>query len=484
MGNGFAIEPTSGKIFSPVSGRITFIAATRHAFGITTNEGAEIMVHLGIDTVELDGIPFKLNIFTDTKVKAGQAIGIMDLDSIKKSQKLATVMVVITNSVEFLKELKYPTGHINATKLVAVATSNFQNNIDESVDDNTYPQIAKKIIQGVGGKDNIKYLIHCITRLRFYLKDNSLADDKTVNQVSKVMDVTRATGQYQVVIGHDVQKIYDEIVNETGLGRQSSSDKGSKKPPNDHNRCKNLSNNINDHLGSFLGVMTGAMSPMINILAGAGIFQAILSVIVQVGLLPKSSGTYLFFNSFVSAIFYALPIFIGYSAAKMLKSNPLVLAVVGTILINPNLLQGMTTSATILKIPTIWTSYSSTIFPIIFAAWVAGYLERFLKKVIPELIRPIFLPISEIIILSTMTYAIVGPGIITLSKDISYGLQWLYNLCPALAGFLFDGVYQMLTVVGLHWAITPIVFNDLATFGHSYLNALISITFVAQIGAL
>lgn len=470
MGKGFGVEPDKNKIFAPVSGIVAYVAGTLHAFGITTADGAEVLVHMGINTVELSGAPFTLNISVGQSITAGQEVGSMDIQKIKNSGRPTTVVVAITNTEDYLRDIKVEVGKKNATETAALVTPKIVRPKEKP--NISYSQIATEIIKNVGGKENIKSLIHCITRLRFYLKDESLANDKAIRSIPKVIDIAHGAGQYQVVIGQEVTNIYNEIIKQIGT------DFANKPIKNDSTKHFTFTQEMKKGLSSFLSVLTESIAPLVGILGGAGVFKGILAILVQFNIMNKASVTYLLLNSIPKGVFYFIPVLLGYTAAKKLHSNPIILAVVGAILVY------FSTVATYLPLPTIITNYASSIFPIIFAAWIAKPLEKLLKKTIPKILQTMFLPIIEIIILLLIITVIAGPIILFASYKLSDGVDIVYNWNPGFIGLLVDGFYQFLITMGLHWIVIPVALNDLATNGHSYLNALLSITMVAQGGAV
>jgi len=195
MGKGFGIEPSDGKIVAPVSGEVTMIATTKHAIGLKTINGMEVLLHLGIDTVELGGKPYQLRVKMGTKVVAGQDLASMDLAEIKKAGKPATVMTVITNSAAnnyqlFLNELDQLVAAGDSVAMVTgdgVTATVSSAKPSVKVGDGKYDQLANDIIKNVGGPENVNSLIHCITRLRFYLKDESIAKTSVISRSSSAV---------------------------------------------------------------------------------------------------------------------------------------------------------------------------------------------------------------------------------------------------------------------------------------------------------
>lgn len=492
MGQGFAIEPSSGDIVSPVDGEVTLVSETKHAFGIHTDDGADILVHLGIDTVELKGEPFTVNIKQGDRVSAGDHIVKMDLKMVKDAGKQTTVILAITNSKDILQKLM-TTGFDNevlAGDTVAVASINPTSESTQPVKTTggKYDQLATEIIKNVGGVTNINSLIHCITRLRFYLKDDAKANDKVIENLDGVISVAKAGGQYQVVIGQAVTDVYDAVIAQ--IGEKYTNAEATAQAVDETTKAEQQSvwGKVKQGASNFIGVLTASMIPIIGILAGSGILKGILAALTGFKILSTTSGTYVILNAVGDATFYFLPIVLGFTAARKLGSDPIVLAIVGGVLIYPQIVllagKASTASTSFLGIPTTLVSYTSSVFPIIVAAWLGKYVEKFLKKIIPTYLQSVFVPILEALVLSLVVLIGIGPIITLLSKGLSNGLVSIYNFSPTLSGFVLGGVYQTMVIFGLHWGLIPIVINDIATNGHSYINSILSITMVAQGGAV
>lgn len=493
MGQGFAIEPTDGKVVSPVDGTVTLVSETKHAFGIKTPDGADVLVHLGIDTVDLKGEPFTVLIKQGDRVKMGQDVVKMDLKEITDAGKQKTVILAITNSKDILQQLMTKEFDQNITAGSTVAVASIKKLIDkkpQKVGSGKYDQLAADIVENVGGTENINSLIHCITRLRFYLKDDSKANDNAIENLDGVISVAKAGGQYQVVIGQAVTDVYDAVIAQIGpeFTNDNATAEAVKKTTEEANQKNDSWSVIKRGISNFIGVLTASMIPIIGILAGSGILKGILAALTGFKVLSTTSGTYVILNSIGDATFYFLPIILGFTAAKKLGSDPIVLGIVGGIIIYPSIVtlasKASTANTSFLGIPTTLVSYTSSVFPIIVAAWLGKYVEKFLKKVIPLYVRSVFVPILEALILSLVIIIGVGPIITVLSKGLSDGLVSIYSFSPTLSGFVLGGVYQAMVIFGLHWGLIPIVINDIATNGHSYINSILSINMVAQGGAV
>ena len=491
MGVGFAIEPVAGQVYAPVSGQVTMVAETKHAVGLRTATGLEVLIHLGLDTVELKGRPYELMVKVGEQVVAGQALVRMDLAMIKQAHKAATVITVVTNSVALHAQLflKAEAGLVQPQVPVAMVTTSEEaasaKSSSATGQTETATQLAAQIIQGVGGANNIVSVIHCITRLRFYLKDETQVQRVSLTELAGVIDVAQAADQFQVVIGPAVNDVYDAVMAQLGPQFMDKNPEIGVKPSKQKSRS--LLGGIKQGLSNLIGVMTASMIPVIGILAGSGILKGILAALAGAKILNPTDGTYVVLNAVGDAVFYFLPIILGFTAAKRLGSNPIVLAVVGGILVYPSLIsaagKAATAQITVFGLPVHLMTYSASVFPIILAAWLGVYVEKGLKKLLPVALRGVFSPIIEALVLSLVILGIVGPLITVASQGLADAILATYNFSPALSGFVVGGLYQLMVIFGLHWGLVPIVVNDLATNGHSYLNALVSVTMVAQGGA-
>ncbi|KRN29255.1 beta-glucosides PTS, EIIABC [Lactobacillus selangorensis] len=499
IGDGFGIQPTDTKVVAPVTGSVELVAGTKHAIGFRTDDGMEVLVHLGIDTVEMNGAPFTISIKEGDAVTEGQPIGTMDIDMIKKAGKSTDVMTVITNTKDVVDKLEAKQGDVTAGEAVATVTLKdaMAAATDEKVStkpkkgEGKYDELAKQIVKDVGGPENVSSVIHCITRVRFYLKDDNKANDDAIKNLDGVIDVAKAGGQYQVVIGPGVADVYDAVVKQLGPGFGDQSQQAAapkRKAP------KGFFPKIGFYLSSLIGVITASMMPIIGLLAAAGILKGFLSLATSFKWISATSTTYTIINAMGDATFYFLPILVGFTAAKRLGANQIIVAVIGGVLAYPtiiklsattgNIVFGVGMNATFFGIPLHVASYTYSIFPMIAAAWMASVLEPWLKKHISASVSMIVNPLLEVFLVSAAVLIIVGPVISLISAGIADGLVAVYKASPAISGLIIGGFYQCLVIFGLHWAVIPIVASQIATTGHSMINAIISATMVAQSGAV
>ena len=477
MGDGFGLTPTDNTVLAPGSGTISMIAETKHAIGITTKDGLEVLVHMGVDTVGLKGEPFDVVIKDGQEVKAGDQIATMNIEMIKAKDLDTTIMTLITNSSMKLDGLDVTEGKAEAGDTVARAYLK-ESKEDSSDKKLSYDELATFIIKNVGGKDNINNLIHCITRLRFYLKDESKANDDILKNQRGILDVMHAGGQYQVVIGNEVTNVYDAVMKQLpGL---------SDNPAPQTNNQDDGKNPVSRAFSNLIGFITGSMSPVIGVIAASGIIKGLLALLTlpQLGaLLSVKSPVYVTVSAMADSAFFFLPVLVGFAAAKRLGSDPMIAAVIGGFLVYPQMItwgKSMTTMFSLGSWNFQFLNYSYSIFPMILAAWLAKECEQWLKKVLPSYLQMIFTPLITILVVSTITLVITGPIIQGAANGIAVFINWLVSASGWVGGLIIGAFYQLLVIFGLHWGVVPLVAQQIASTGQSSLNAIICATMVSQ----
>lgn len=474
MGKGFGLNPTDSTIVSPVSGTISMIAETKHAIGITTDDGLEVLIHMGIDTVTLKGKGFTLSCEPNQKIVAGQEIATMDLEVVKQAGLDTTIMVIITNTADKLEQLEVQTGEATSGDIVATAILKGEEKKDINPKD--YDALATEIIDLVGGKDNINNVIHCFTRLRFTLKDEGIAKTDQLKSTNGVIDVMQASGQYQVVIGQAVESVFDEVTKKIG---QTSNETSSDDKPKEGNPLKRWGSEL-------IGVITGSMSPVVGVIMASGIIKGILALLTlpQLGaILSTTSHLYITISAMADAAFFFLPILVGFSAAKRLGADPMITAVIGAFLTYPQIVEWGTKGQEMFHLFGLnfnFINYTYSIFPMIVAAWLVKVIGNWLKKHLPTYVRSILTPLLTILLVATITIVVTGPIIQNVANGIATFINWIVGASGWLGGLVIGGFYQLLVIFGLHWGVVPLVAQQIASTGETPLNAIISVTMVAQ----
>lgn len=341
-----------------------------------------------------------------------------------------------------------------------------------------YTKLAQTIIENVGGQENIANVIHCITRLRFYLKDEGKANDDVLKNTTGVLDVIHASGQYQVVIGNEVTNVFDAVVSQLG---PSFSGEATPAPAEDDGK-----NPVGRAMGNLIGFITGSMSPVVGVIAASGIIKGILALLTlpQLGsLLSPTSLVYISVSAMADSAFFFLPILVGFAAAKRLGSDPIVAAVIGGVLTYPQLVTFGKAFKLMFEVGGFkfqFLNYTYSIFPMILAAWLAKKVGDWLKDHLPSYLQMIFNPLITILVVSTITLVVTGPVIQGFANGIADLINWMVHVSGWLGGLLIGGFYQLLVIFGLHWGVVPLVAQQITGSGESALNAIISTTMVSQ----
>lgn len=326
-----------------------------------------------------------------------------------------------------------------------------------------FKETAKGILSGVGGVENISNMTHCATRLRLNLKDASKADDEVVKAVDGVVNVINKAGQYQVLIGTEVPHVYDEFEalvkgdNSNVLSESGSSDEGL--------------------LGKLFSSISAIFAPLLPALAGSGILRGLLILAVQVGLITESSGTYTILFSASMAVFYFLPVLLAFTSARRFGASPYISALIGAALLHPDLIALMGTSGngvttSFFGIPTVLMNYNSTVVPIILSIWAFSYLYKFLDKHIPETLKLVVVPLVSLIIMVPLTLIVIGPIGVYTGEAIANVVNWLIERSGVLTGILIGGGWSVLVSFGVHWAVNPIMINNISQYGFDYICPL------------
>ncbi len=347
-----------------------------------------------------------------------------------------------------------------------------------------YSKLADTIVKDVGGKGNVKSMIHCISRLRFYLKDEDKAKDEDLKNTPGIIDVIRASGQYQVVIGSEVSHVYDAVMNHLGPEfveeDQTAAETGGSSP------APQKGNVVTRAFGNLIGFITGAMSPVIGVIAAAGIIKGLLALLSmpQLGsLLKPTSATYITVSAMADSAFYFLPILVGFAAAKKLNSDPIIAAVIGGVLAYPQIVtwgKGFKTMFEIGGFHFQFLNYTYSIFPMILAAWMAKILGDWLNDHMPSYLQMIFNPLIIVLVVSAITLVVTGPIIQGFANGLADFINWLVKASGWVGGLLIGGFYQILVIFGLHWGVVPLVTQQISGSGQSALNAIISVTMASQ----
>ncbi len=333
-----------------------------------------------------------------------------------------------------------------------------------------YEQLAKQIVKEVGGKDNINGLTHCITRLRFKLKDESKANDDVLKNMEGVVTVMKSGGQYQVVIGNHVPKVFEDVCRVAGISEDAASSSS---------ETKGIFNKLID-------IISGCFQPFLGVLAAAGMIKGFNALFIYFNLYTDASGTAMMLNAIGDSIFMFFPIIIGYTSARKFKLNPFTGMIIGATLcygaiqtaavaakgLDPIVLFGgtffeSTAYIKFLGIPWITGNYLSTVVPVIAIVGFAAQIEKLAKKYVPEMVQSFIVPFMVLLISLPIGLLVIGPIFNVLTTIISDSFNWMYGISPIIYAGLVGFFWQILVIFGLHWALIPVFLIQLGEQGYS-----------------
>lgn len=339
-----------------------------------------------------------------------------------------------------------------------------------------YKKTAEQIVENIGGKENIASLTHCITRVRFKLKDDSKASAQAVKKVPGVINVIEQGGQFQVVIGNEVEDVFNAVQDVTGI-TGSAIDVVEK----DDLKVKGK------FMDRVIDLVTNIFTPILPALIGAGMIRSLLMVLTKFAGLPTDSGFYLVVNEIYNAIFSYLPVYLAYAAAVKWRCNPYI-AVAVALTMCSGTIQSAVLGENGLKFLGIPMSmqrqgYGSSVIPIIVTVWFMSLVEKYVTKIVPKYARYVLVPLLTLLITVPAAFLVIGPITATLQSWMGAGYTALYNLNPTICGVILGAAWQVLVVFGLHWGIVPLGTLNLAQYGRNTINAVTGPSNWTQAGA-
>ncbi|MDR6726954.1 PTS system beta-glucosides-specific IIC component [Paenibacillus amylolyticus] len=336
-----------------------------------------------------------------------------------------------------------------------------------------YQELAKQIVEKVGGRENVEQSWHCVTRLRFLVSDKEKIKLEEIKQLKGVIGAQFSGDQFQVIIGNQVADVFAEVEPLVGTGGAQAAS-GEKK----------------GIISSVFDFISGVFTPLIPALAGAGLLKGFLAMFVTFGWLSNQSETYLVLNMIGDGLFYFLPLFLAVTAARKIKTNEYVALALAAPMLYPTMVNavnsgGEITSFTIfggITIPVI--NYSSSVIPIILGVILLKYVSAFVKSWMPNVLTMMFTPLLSLIIVAPITLWLIGPMGTYAGNWVASGLVWLFDVAGPLAGFLVAGFMPLLIMTGMHYALVPIIFQNFASYGFDpIVSPMMLLSNVAQAGA-
>ncbi len=337
-----------------------------------------------------------------------------------------------------------------------------------------YQELAADIVRNVGGRENVAGLVHCITRLRFTLKDESLANDDVLKGMSGVVTVMKSGGQYQVVIGNHVAEVYEDVLPLLDLREDG-----------DVNQADGSGAGKKRLLDRAIDVVSGIFQPILGIMAACGMLKGFNTLFEALGFYTETSGIYMVINAAGDALFNFLPLFLGYTAAKKFHLKPMLGLAVGAAMCYPSIQLGSLEAGgtalytlfegtmfaspvylTFLGIPVIAANYTGTVIPVILAVWFASKCEKLFNRIVPDLVKFFFVPMLTLLVTLPVTLLLLGPAATFGSMLISEFTLAIRDFSPLVAGAVVGFTWQILVIFGLHWGFIPVYINNVMTLGY------------------
>ena len=335
-----------------------------------------------------------------------------------------------------------------------------------------YDKLAVDIIEAVGGEKNIVKASRCATRLRLVLKDTPNDANKRVSALTGVITVVENGGQFQVVIGTHVGKVFDKVASELNL--EDIEDNDAPK---------------SSILNRVIATMLAVFAPFIYILAAAGILQGGLILINMINPTFQTTGTYEVLSFISWAPFTFLPIFIAITASKHFKCNTFIAVACCCALVSPTWGEITTRisggeAVKFLGIKLSETTYTSSVLPPLFLVWILSYVERFVEKKLPDVVKSLFTPLICMLVMVPFTIVLIGPVSDGLATAIANGYNALYSFAPAVAAAVIGGLWQIVVIFGVHWGVTPMCLANYDMYGMDTFQAFQTMAVIAQTGAV
>lgn len=486
MGAGVGIKPAEGKVYAPFDAKVEVLFETKHAIGLTGTNGAAVLIHVGIDTVNLNGAPFHNLVNQGDTVKKGDLLLTFDIDAIKKAGYDTTTPFLVTNAFDYneiivqneTQTLTAQSGKENTTteneKTAAISA--------ETKSDDKYAgltkeeRVAAEILENIGGKDNIRSVEHCATRLRLILNDKSKINEKAVENIDGVKGQFFAAAQYQIILGTGfVNKVYDEVIKHTGN-------------LNTNNKAEayaqmSLSQKISRTLGDIF-------VPIIPVLVATGLFMGLRGTMTSLGF-EFSENFMLMSQILTDTAFAFLPALVTWSAMKKFGGNPVIGIVLGLMLVAPQLpnayaIAGGTAQPLYfdilgLNIPVV--GYQGSVLPALILGIFASKLQTYLKKIVPDVIDLIVTPFLTLFISMILGLLIIGPIMHAIELFIFGAVKTFLEMPFGIGGFVVGGLHQVIVVSGIHHVFNALEIELLSSTGSDMFNAIITGAIIAQGGA-
>ena len=477
MGRGAAVRNPQGKVVAPFDGEITVFFETKHAIGLKSADGIEVLIHVGMDTVKLNGEHFEAHAAQGDKVKKGQVLLTFDPAAIREAGYDTTTPVVVTNAAEFGDITVEYGGQSITSKAAAGGAAAAADAEDHSFDDLPDEQrVAKLIEKYVGGMENVRNAEHCATRLRLIVNDKSKIDEKAIENIEGVKGQFFAAAQYQIILGTGfVDKVFAEFVRGTNFSGVSNKEEAYAQMTT----VQKISRTLGD-----------VFVPIIPVLVATGLFMGLRGAAQSLGM-EFSDNLLRMSRILTDTAFAFLPALVCWSTTKRFGGTPVIGIVLGLMLVSPELpnayaIAGGTAQPIpmdILGIEVPVVGYQGSVLPALVLGIFAAKLQKKLKTIVPDVIDLIVTPFLTLFISMLLGLLIVGPIMHTLELAIFGAVSAFLSLPFGIGGFVVGGLQQAIVVFGVHHVFNALEVQLLASTGVDPFNAIITGAIIAQGGA-
>ncbi|RFA35808.1 PTS trehalose transporter subunit IIBC [Virgibacillus dokdonensis] len=487
MGDGLAIKPTNGEVIAPFSGKVVQLFPTKHAIGLQSDDGIEILIHIGLETVSLDGDGFNAFVKQGDRIEKGDTLLTFDMDLLEKKGFQLVTPIIITNGDEWhIASFTANTAIQAGDELMTLVHQARQESQTSSTGE--LAKEAKKIVDAIGGVNNIQVATHCVTRLRFALKDEKKIDKQALDNMDVVKGAFSTNGQFQVVIGQGtVDKVYHEMVEQTGIQEASKEE------------VKAVSGQKQNALQRAIKVLADIFIPILPAIVTAGLLMGINNILANSGIFAEQAVTELYpqwagiadmINIIANTALTFLPALIGWSAMKRFGGSELLGVVLGLILVHPALLNAWEYGSALKEgtVPT-WDlfglevnkiGYQGQVLPVLFASWVLAKIEIFLRKRVWDSIQLLVVAPVALLVTGFLTFIIIGPITFTIGNWITDGLVELFDHYAVIGGLVYGALYAPMVITGMHHTFLAVDLQLIGSTGSTFLWPILALSNIAQ----
>jgi len=322
-------------------------------------------------------------------------------------------------------------------------------------------ELAQQILTLIGGRENISFSTHCITRLRFNLKNHALVKKEELKGLKGVLGLVEQNGQLQIIIGETVPEVYEELCNLAGLEKQKAVEENA-------DDVKAGSKKFNP--GAIFEVFSACFAPIVAVLAGAGILKGFMTLCMNYGLISADTGLYMVFNAAADATFYFLPFLLAFTCAKKFKTSEVMAMVLAGIYMYPAIIENAGNQMSFLGVQFYLVKYASSVLPIMISVWIMSYLYKWLQNHVLKSLRVVLVPIGVLLVMAPLDLVIIGPIGYNLGNILGGVIKAFFDFSPIAGGLFYGAARQLLVFTGTHMALAPMIISNIDTFGYDVLG--------------